>query len=160
MSNRWLSIGALAFAVHGAAQAEAADLSGKVGLVSDYRYRGLSLSDAKPALQGELDLAMGSGAYVGLWASTIRDNGSLQSELDLTAGDELELAPSISLDLSGTYYAYPGSPHDNYAEGTATASLEHGPLTGKLGLSFAPAQRALRDEGGRSHGNAYYFTSA
>jgi uncharacterized protein (TIGR02001 family) len=41
-----------------------------IGLVSDYRYRGISQSKLKPALQGGIDYADGP-FYVGTWASTI-----------------------------------------------------------------------------------------
>ena len=47
-------------------------LSFNVGAVSDYRYRGLSQTRLKPAVQAGADFAHKSGVYVGLWASTIR----------------------------------------------------------------------------------------
>jgi uncharacterized protein (TIGR02001 family) len=43
-----------------------------VGVVSDYRYRGISQSRLKPALQGGVDLAGPNGLYAGAWASTIK----------------------------------------------------------------------------------------
>src|SRR5687767_7899350 len=47
-------------------------LSFNVGAVTDYRYRGISQSRLKPALQGGVDYTHGSGFYVGAWASTIK----------------------------------------------------------------------------------------
>ena len=44
--------------------------SGGVSLVSQYRFRGLALSDEKPALQGTINLNHKSGPYAGLWASS------------------------------------------------------------------------------------------
>jgi uncharacterized protein (TIGR02001 family) len=41
------------------------------GLVTDYRYRGISQTRLNPALQGGVDYAHSSGAYFGLWGSTI-----------------------------------------------------------------------------------------
>jgi len=143
-----------------ARQAQAADVSGNVTIVSDYRYRGLSLSEGKPAVQGELDLDAGKGFYGGLWASTIRSGGKTSSEFDWSGGREFELARAVTLDLSTTYYTYPGAPGDDYVEGTAALSAEHGPITGKAGVSFAPAQRALENEAHRKVANAYYFAGA
>src|SRR4051812_15593973 len=107
MHRRWYLIGALASVLFATAPAQAADLSGEATLVSDYRYRGISLSDGKPALQGSLDLEPEAGPYAGLWASSIRDEGKTSAELALTAGDEVDLGGTFSLDLSATFYAYP-----------------------------------------------------
>ena len=53
--------------------APAADpLSFNIGAVSDYRYRGISQTRLKPALQGGIDYAAANGFYVGTWASTIK----------------------------------------------------------------------------------------
>src|SRR5438445_3066721 len=50
----------------------ASSLSYNVGVVTDYRYRGISQSARAPALQGGVDYADKSGWYVGTWASTIK----------------------------------------------------------------------------------------
>src|SRR6266508_589758 len=54
------------------ASVAAAQISGTVNLVSDYRYRGTSLSDDKPAAQLGLTYDDASGWYAGLSASTVR----------------------------------------------------------------------------------------
>ena len=62
------------------AQAQESTLSYNVGVVSDYRYRGISQSRLQPALQGGIDYADKSGFYVGAWGSTIqwiKDAGTL-----------------------------------------------------------------------------------
>jgi len=82
-----------------AAHAEDANpLSFNVGVVSDYRFRGISQTRFDPALQGGADYAFpNSGFYVGTWASTIRwikdagkiagvDTGSAPVEIDLYGG--------------------------------------------------------------------------
>ena len=65
-------------------------LSFNVGAVTDYRYRGISQSRLKPALQGGADFAHKSGFYVGTWASTIKwikdAGGDAPAELDLYGG--------------------------------------------------------------------------
>ena len=45
-------------------------VSGNVALVTDYRFRGVSLSAGDMALQGGIDAATDGGFYVGTWAST------------------------------------------------------------------------------------------
>ena len=51
-----------------ATSANAQDWSAEVGLVSDYRYRGHSLSNSTPALQASLAGEHDSGLYAELWA--------------------------------------------------------------------------------------------
>jgi len=66
-----------ALAVSGAAFAQTKapepdyTLSYNIGVVTDYRYRGISQSRKRPALQGGIDYANKNGFYVGTWASTI-----------------------------------------------------------------------------------------
>jgi len=50
---------------------EASPITYNIGVVSDYRYRGISQSKLKPALQGGIDYANGP-IYLGTWASTIQ----------------------------------------------------------------------------------------
>ena len=50
--------------------ADASPITYNIGVVSDYRYRGISQTKLKPALQGGIDFAQGP-FYVGTWASTI-----------------------------------------------------------------------------------------
>jgi uncharacterized protein (TIGR02001 family) len=139
-----------------AAPAAAGPLSGEVGIVTDYRYRGLSLSDGNPALQASLTFEHSSGLYVTAWASTLRRIGNpSDSEVDFTAGYEREIDNWASFDLSMTRYSYPSSGGANYSEATASVTLTHGAASAILGFSYAPPQSALRDDAGRRRGNGY-----
>jgi uncharacterized protein (TIGR02001 family) len=66
-----------------------ADISGNVGMTSDYVFRGISQTDNQMAIQGGLDYEHPSGLYVGTWASNVSSdffNGTgndPQIELDL-----------------------------------------------------------------------------
>ena len=40
-------------------------VAGNAGLFSDYRFRGISQTDKRPALQGGIDISHASGFYVG-----------------------------------------------------------------------------------------------
>ena len=130
--------------------------SGGVSLVSQYRFRGLGLSDEKPALQGTINLNHKSGPYAGLWASSTDGFGELGGsnlELDLYGGTKVLLGKA-TLDVGLLYYAYPGSTGGDFEffEPYANISLPIGPATTKLGAAFAPAQDAI---GGNS--NIYLF---
>ena len=54
-----------------AAAAPASPITFNIGVVSDYRYRGLTQTMFKPALQGGIDYAQGP-VYFGTWLSTIK----------------------------------------------------------------------------------------
>lgn len=113
------------------AAAQAVDLSANVAAVSDYRFRGISLSDRDPALQGGADLTFGSGLFVGGWASTIADYGGADVEVDAYAGWAGE-AGLIDYSIAATAYLYPGGDGVNYGE-----------LQGEVGGSLGPARLAV-----------------
>ncbi len=48
-------------------------LSGDVGAVSDYLFRGVSRSDGHPAVQANIDLAHSNGFYLGAFLSSMDD---------------------------------------------------------------------------------------
>ena len=85
-----------------------------VGLVTDYLYRGISQTAAKPAIQGGADYAHSSGFYLGAWASTIswiKDSGIASSapiELDIYGGYKAA-AGDMTYDVGFLRYNYPGS---------------------------------------------------
>jgi uncharacterized protein (TIGR02001 family) len=119
------------------------DLSANIGIVSDYRFRGVSLSDRDPALQGGLDLE-GEHFFIGTWASTIADYEGAEVEVDIYAGVQ---GGSDSFGWSaGAYaYLYPGGTDVNYAEATASAETYLGPLTLGLEAAYAPEQDNVDD---------------
>ena len=133
--------------------AAAIDISGEAGLVSDYRYRGVSLSRGHPALQAELTLEHESGLYADLWGSTLGHRD--EAEIDFTGGLAKDLSEHVSVDLSGTYFAYPSAHVDNYVEGTALLTATHGAASFGLGVSYAPPQRGTGHDG-----NLYWFGTA
>jgi uncharacterized protein (TIGR02001 family) len=88
-------------------------LSYNVGVVTDYRYRGISQTRLKPALQGGVDFAHKSGFYLGAWASTIKwikdGGGGADVEIDLYGGYKFSAGP-VGMDVGVLTYNYPG--HD------------------------------------------------
>ena len=111
----------LALASLGAAssvRAQAAKPDNEVSLnaavTTDYRYRGISQSRLKPALQGGADYVNNpSGLYAGTWLSTIKwvkdAGGDGDIEWDLYGGKKGDLAPGVSYDVGGLYYFYPSN---------------------------------------------------
>lgn len=83
-----------------------AELSGNVGVVSEYLFRGISQSSGA-AVQGGLDYASESGFYAGTWASTISfaSGMGLGAEVDFYAGFGGE-AGSVAYDIGAIYYWY------------------------------------------------------
>jgi uncharacterized protein (TIGR02001 family) len=84
-------------------------LSGNVALVGDYRFRGLSQTYTQPAIQGGVDYAAATGAYLGAWGSNVSGNQFLNGgslELDLYGGYRWT-AGKVGLDLGTQYYWYP-----------------------------------------------------
>jgi uncharacterized protein (TIGR02001 family) len=122
-------------------------LSYNVGVVTDYRYRGISQSRLKPALQGGADFAHSSGFYLGTWASTIKwvkdGGGDANVEVDLYGGYKFNAGP-VAMDVGVLRYLYPSSSlavnpdtTEIYAAGSfgpATLKYSHA-VTNLLGFS-------------------------
>jgi uncharacterized protein (TIGR02001 family) len=86
--------------------------TGSLTLASQYRFRGISLSDEEIALQGTVNLNHKSGFYAGVWGSTLDGFGELGGsnlELDLYVGYKRQVVPGVTVDAGLLYYAYPGS---------------------------------------------------
>ena len=116
-----------------------ADLAFNAGIVSDYRYRGISQSRLKPAVQGGVDFSSG-GLYLGAWASTIKwvkDGGGDGSiELDLYGGYKGEITKGLGFDVGVLAYQYPSNklnPSPNTTE--LYGALTFGPATAKYSHS-------------------------
>lgn len=107
--------------------------------VSDYRYRGLSLSDRKPSVQADLALSHPSGVNAALWAATIADNGGADIENQITIGYSSE-QHGLTLDVQVYYYFYPGAAGDNYAEAAVRIGRAFGAVEAGATVSYAPAQ--------------------
>lgn len=122
-------------------------VSGSAALVSEYKFRGISLSDKNPAIQGSIALNHESGVYAGLWSSStdgFGEVGGSNMELDLYAGWKGDVAEDTTLDAGLLYFAYPGSKggHYEFFEPYAQVSRQFGPVNANVGVNFAPSQKA------------------
>jgi uncharacterized protein (TIGR02001 family) len=101
------------------AQASAAasphTLTGNLGLVSEYRYRGIGQTDGKPAVQGGLDYSHASGVYLGTWWSNVSwlsdaGGGAVSNSLEADFyGGYKGSAGGFGYDLGVLRYYYPGT---------------------------------------------------
>jgi uncharacterized protein (TIGR02001 family) len=110
-----------------------ADVAFNVGVVSDYRYRGISQSRLNPAIQGGVDYSQG-GLYLGAWASSIKwikdFGGDSDVEIDLYGGYKGELTKELSYDVGVLTYQYPSNKLNPSANTTEIyGALTYGPAT-------------------------------
>jgi uncharacterized protein (TIGR02001 family) len=136
--------------------AEDSPLSFNVGVVTDYRYRGISQSRLKPALQGGVDFAAPGGFYVGAWGSTIKwvkdFGGDSDVEIDLYGGWKGEVAKDLTLDVGVLTYQYPSNKLNPSANTTELyGALTYGPATLKY------SQAVTNTFGNLDSKNSYYL---
>jgi uncharacterized protein (TIGR02001 family) len=107
---------ALAAMLHAAPVA--AQLSGSIAAVSDYRYRGVTLSDGDPAVQGTFVYDAAGGGYAGAFGSTARPPGdsSVGVQLVTFAGFAAPSGASMHWDAGGTYSAFSSGRDYDYGE--------------------------------------------
>ncbi len=130
------------------------DLSATLSAASDYRYRGVSLSNRKPAVQGSVDVSHESGVYAGVWGSSIAKYAGTRLETDAYVGWKGSAGP-VDLDFAATGYLYPGGHGANYGEINGGVSKTFGPADVRVGVAYAPAQRNIG-----SADNLYVSTDA
>ncbi|WP_296679519.1 TorF family putative porin [Novosphingobium sp.] len=116
-----------------------------IALVSDYRFRGVSLSDKGPALQPNVTLTHKSGLYLDLWGSNVADNGGADVELDVTLGFANTLGP-VDYHLAAAWYTYPGAGQFNYVELRAGLGVQAGPAKVGVEAAYAPRQDHIGGE--------------
>lgn len=144
--------------------ASAHTITANVSLLSNYLYRGISQTGAKPAIQGGFDYAHASGIYAGAWGSNISwlsdagvaNNASL--ELDTYAGYKSTFATDCTYDVGFLRYNYPG----NYAAGATKADTNE--IYGAIGYKWIAVKYsyALGDTFGvaKAKGTSYIELSA
>jgi uncharacterized protein (TIGR02001 family) len=130
----------LVFRTASAADTPEHAFSGKLGLSSEYEYRGISQSSEKPAGQVNLDYAHKSGFYLGTFVSNIKwlkdtakDNGFSSAssiEWDVYGGYKFDVAKAVTIDVGFLHYDYPSA--GNFIVKPNTDEVY-------LGVSYGPA---------------------
>ena len=127
-----------------------AQVTGNLGLTSDYRFRGISQTQNAPAVQGGIDYAHSSGFYVGNWNSSVSSqmytNGA-GIESDLYAGWKKEFN-GVTVDVGSYNYLYPRAT-------TAGTGSNFDTYEGYVGLGYGPVSVKYN----RTLGNGYFGTA-
>ncbi|RYX92144.1 MAG: hypothetical protein EOO28_23415 [Comamonadaceae bacterium] len=162
-------LAALAFSSAAFAQTKAPEpdytLAYNVGVVTDYRFRGISQTRLKPALQGGIDFTHSSGFYLGFWGSTIKVIEDTYAgadgpvELDFYGGYRGKFSDTVSYDLGLLRYQYP---KQNLPAGAATfnttelyGAVTFGPATVKYSHSIGDETFGVANSRG-----SYYLEAA
>lgn len=118
-------------------------LSYNIGATTDYRFRGISQTSFKPAVQAGADFSHKSGVYAGVWGSNVNwvkdfagaTDGSM--EVDLYGGYKGELAKDLGFDVGVIGYLYPSNNAATNANTTEIyAALTYGLVTAKYSRSL------------------------
>jgi uncharacterized protein (TIGR02001 family) len=126
-------------------EAPAISIDASVEVVSDYRFRGISLSDFDPAVQPSLTVTHKSGFYANAWGSNITEYGGADVEVDFTLGWSGDIGGGTSADVYAMYYLYPGASGLHYAEFGAILSQSVGEGSVAAEVSYSPAQQGTGD---------------
>lgn len=118
------------------------EISYNIGVVNDYRFRGISQTRFDPAVQGGADYINNpTGLYAGTWLSNIKwikdavDSAGLSGkgpvEWDIYGGKRGDLPGGFTYDVGGLYYYYPANNLSQIARNANTfelyAQLGYGP---------------------------------
>lgn len=138
-------------------------LAFNAGVVSDYRYRGISQSRLQPALQGGVDYTDKSGFYVGAWGSTIKwIKDSSTSSVSLKGPVEIDLyggykgaVGDAAYDVGFLRYEYVGNTYDKVGANANTNEI-YGAVT--YGVFTAKYSHAISNLfGNLDSKNSYYL---
>lgn len=151
------NIAAVIVALDASSHAGAVTLAATADVLSDYRFRGVSLSDRHPVVDASVEASAG-GWFAGVAAISATLGRSpyrtarRDAEIDASAGWSRSfglLTPTVG----AIAYVHPGSGEAD-GEGFATLAGSLGPATVTVGVNYAPGQAAARG------GNLYLFTRA
>jgi uncharacterized protein (TIGR02001 family) len=152
----------------------APEVTYNVGVVSQYRYRGLAQTKGDAALQGGVDYANANGFYAGAWGSTIKwikETGTANNvdakgpvELDLYGGYKFEAA-GLAYDVGYLRYQYVGNTYNKIGADYSNANTDevygaatYGVLTAKYSYTLSDifGQHA---NGGSKHSGYFDLTA-
>jgi len=155
-----LACAAVAAALLAPSSASAQDgpqVAWNVGVFSDYVFRGYSQTDEEAAVQGGVDLTMGS-FYAGGWASNVDFGDDTTAEVDLYGGFRTETG-GFAVDLGVVTYLYVEAPDGtdyDYVEFKAAASRAIGPFTAGAVVYYSPDFFGLDEEATYVEGNVAF----
>jgi uncharacterized protein (TIGR02001 family) len=153
MMNKVFGLGLLAVSAMAAQPAQAEeyfegvplDISANAAWVSDYRFRGISQTDEKPALQLGADAVYSLEAvdlYIGAWGSNtdFNDGDEGRYEIDYYGGVAKEYE-GVAFDVGMIFYTYPGardSLNYDFHEYAASVGYDFNGLFTTLSFNYSP----------------------
>ena len=128
-------------------------VTGTAAFLTDYRFRGLSLSNKDVVAQASLTATTTPGFFVGIWGSSIepiggyvRGDGSVSSgshqEIDLSGGWSKSFG-ALTPTIGAIGYVYPGGRGVNFYEVYGSVGIATGPISTTVGINYAPGQDNL-----------------
>ncbi len=119
-----VALSVLLFTVEAQAQAQ---VSGSLTLLSDYRFRGVSLSDGRPAAQLAVALDRADGWYAGAFVSSVRleQRARPGAQMLSYAGFVQRLHSNLSWEVGAQYTRFTGHEHYAYPEIYLGLAAEH-----------------------------------
>jgi uncharacterized protein (TIGR02001 family) len=135
-------------------------LTGNAGLVSDYRFRGISQTQNARAIQGGVEYGL-KGAYIGNWNSSVSSDLYTKGagmESDLYGGYKLEVVKGVTVDVGSYNYYYQRAATATNKK-FDTNELYAGLTAGPIGVKY---NRSISDYFGiaNSVGSQYYQADA
>jgi len=127
-------------------------LSGNVGVVTDYSFRGISQTNKNMALQGGIDWEHDSGVFVGMWASSLdySSGGTTTGgylEQDFYGGYSGNFSDAFSYDVTAIFFFYPGDEQYNYWEFVLGLGYDFDFMSVKAGFLGSPDYFGIYDTG-------------
>lgn len=136
-------------------------ITGSAAIVSQYRFRGISQSNNKPAVQASITVSHESGFYISTWGSSTNGDVFVSpiapggTEIDIYGGWTKDLG-GVKVDVGGYGYIYPNASINNYYEIYGSVAGTLGPVTAKAGINYAPGQTYFKTFGVTNH-NVYVY---
>ncbi len=131
-----------------------ADVTGNVGVTSNYLWRGVTQNDDRSAVQGGVDYEHDAGLYAGTWLSDL--DGAY--EHDVYAGFSGE-AGALGYDLGVNHYMYPLADDADFTELYGSISYE----MFTVGLAYTVNSDVQSDPTAAQpfmEGDLYYYAGA
>lgn len=121
-------------------------MNGSAALVTEYRFRGISLSNKDTALQGSFSISHESGFYVSTWGSSIEQFNGAELELDIYGGHAGQWG-NLSTNVGFYAYTYPGaSDNTDYYEVYGSLGGTVDTVSWTLGSNYAFEQDGTGDQ--------------
>lgn len=92
---------------------------GNLTFTNAYLFRGLDVTEGKPAIQGFIHLAGNAGGYGGLWMSNVSGNvfHNGNSEMYFYGGKNWDIGSGYTLDTGFAHFIYPNAKYSSLIDG-------------------------------------------